>query len=196
MRCISQIIAHSSVGLTAKRHQLSLEYDIVFDNYYSIAHFKALVKPFFSKNQNFFGCKIPAAETGSREVTLQNFSQRKNSDTILVGRNSYANAHGRSNDAGLQVSTLSCCRLCLYDSFHQSFEVLGQLVCAEGCLTDRAVDDVGLVETILDLTSLSLCNSLCYVRSYSTTPSGSASVHGDQAPYRDDQPDPSYPGMR
>ena len=54
MRCISQIIAHSSVGLTAKRHQLSLEYDIVFDNYYSIAHFKALVKPFFQKNQNFF----------------------------------------------------------------------------------------------------------------------------------------------
>jgi hypothetical protein len=54
VRCISQIIAHSSVGLTAKRHQLSLEYDIVFDNYYSIAHFKALVKPFFQKNQNFF----------------------------------------------------------------------------------------------------------------------------------------------
>ena len=53
MRCISQIIAHSSVGLTAKRHQLSLEYDIVFDNYYSIAHFKALVKPFFQKNQIF-----------------------------------------------------------------------------------------------------------------------------------------------
>ena len=54
MRCISQIIAHSSVGLTAKRHQLSLEYDIVFDNYYSIAHFKALVKPFFQKTENFF----------------------------------------------------------------------------------------------------------------------------------------------
>ena len=31
------------------------------------------------------------------------------------------------------------------------------------------MDDVGLVETILDLTSLSLCNSLCYVRSYSTS---------------------------
>ena len=85
MRCISQIIAHSSVGLTAKRHQLSLESDIVFDNYYSIAHFKALVKPFFSKKSKFFpDAKIPAAETGSREVTLQIFLSGKTQTPYLL----------------------------------------------------------------------------------------------------------------
>ena len=35
-----------------------------------------------------------------------------------------------------------------------------QLLSAEGSLADRAVDDVGLVETVLDLTSLGLLNSL------------------------------------
>ena len=56
----------------------------------------------------------------------------------------------------LNVLTLCSSRLSLDDSAHQSVEVVLQLLSAEGSLADRAVDDVGLVETVLDLTSLGL----------------------------------------
>ena len=42
----------------------------------------------------------------------------------------------------------------------QGVEVLTELLSAEGSLADGAVDDVGLVKTVLDLTGLSLVNSL------------------------------------
>ena len=56
----------------------------------------------------------------------------------------------------LDILALCCGRLRLDDGAKQRVQVLGQLLSAEGDLADRAVDDVGLVETVLDLTGFDL----------------------------------------
>ncbi len=68
----------------------------------------------------------------------------------------YAGAHGGGNHAGTDILTLGSGGLCLDDGAHQGVEVLLQLLGAEGNLADGAVDDVGLVQTVLDLTGLRL----------------------------------------
>ena len=78
----------------------------------------------------------------------------------LRGVDADAGAHGRSNDAGLDILTLGRSGLSLDYSVEQGVEVLTELLSAEGSLADGAVDDVGLVETVLDLTGLSLVDSL------------------------------------
>ena len=59
-------------------------------------------------------------------------------------------------------------RFCFDDGGHQSVEVLADLLGAEGNLADRAVNDVCLVKTVLNLTCLSLFNSLSNIRSNRT----------------------------
>ena len=78
----------------------------------------------------------------------------------LGGVDADAGAHGRSDDAGLDILTLGRSGLRLDNGLKQSVEVLAELLCAEGSLADGAVDDVGLIETVLDLTGLSLVDSL------------------------------------
>ena len=69
-----------------------------------------------------------------------------------------AGAHGGCYGAALDILTLSSGRLSLDDSTEKCVEVLSELFSTEGSLTDGAVDDVGLVETILDTTSLGFLN--------------------------------------
>ena len=63
-----------------------------------------------------------------------------------------ARTHRGSDGAASDILTLCSGGLCLDDGAHQSIEVLNELFGAEGCLADRAGDDVGLVETVVDLT--------------------------------------------
>ena len=86
--------------------------------------------------------------------------------SILAGADLDAGAHGRSQDAGLDILTLCSSRLCLDDGSNEGVEVLNQLLGAERNLADGAVDDVGLVETILDLTGLDLADGLSNIGSY------------------------------
>ncbi len=67
-----------------------------------------------------------------------------------------AGAHRRCKNAGTNVLTLSGSGLSLDNSAHECVEVLAELLSTEGSLTDNAVNDVGLIETVLDLTCLSL----------------------------------------
>ena len=69
-----------------------------------------------------------------------------------------AGAHRGSDDAALDILTLSCSGLCLDDRAEESVEVLLELVCAKGSLSDGAVNDVGLVQTILNLTGFDIGN--------------------------------------
>ena len=78
----------------------------------------------------------------------------------------YARTHGGSQYAGSDILTLCSGRFCLYDGAHQGVKVLLQLLNTEGSLADRAVDDVGLVQTVLDLTSFRFLNRFDNVRSY------------------------------
>ena len=82
----------------------------------------------------------------------------------LVRVDLHARSHRCSNNAGTDVLALSSSRLCLVDGFQQRVEVFRQLLCTEGNLADRAVDDVGLVETILDLTGFDLLDGSGDVR--------------------------------
>ena len=70
----------------------------------------------------------------------------------LVGVDADAGAHGRADDAGTDVLTLRGGGLRLYDRVKQGVEVLRELLGAEGRSAYRAVDDVRLVKTVLDLT--------------------------------------------
>ena len=79
---------------------------------------------------------------------------------LLLSVDLNAGAHGGSSDTGLDVLALCCCGLCLDDSADECDIVVVQLLCAEADLTDGAVDDVGLVQTVLNLTSLSIVDSL------------------------------------
>ena len=75
-----------------------------------------------------------------------------------------ARAHCGSCNAASDVLTFSSSRFCSVDGADKSVVVVNKLFCAEGNLADRAVDDVGSVKTILNLTSLSVLNSLSNVR--------------------------------
>ena len=79
---------------------------------------------------------------------------------LFVGVHLHAGTHGGSGHAGLDILALGSGGLGLDDSADEGGIVLKQLVSAEGHLADGAVDDVGLVQTILDLTGLRLLNSL------------------------------------
>ena len=72
----------------------------------------------------------------------------------LGGSNLDAGAHGGGQDAAADILTLCSGGLCLDDRADQGVEVLRQLFGAEGSLADGAVDDVGLVETVLDRKSV------------------------------------------
>ena len=74
--------------------------------------------------------------------------------TNLVGVDLHAGAHGGSHGAGLDVLTLGSGGLSADDGAQQGVEVLLQLLNAEGNLADRAVNDIGLVQTVLDLTAI------------------------------------------
>ena len=80
--------------------------------------------------------------------------------TDLAGIDADAGAHRGGDDAGTDILALAGGRLRLDDRAEQSVEVLLQLLRAEGNLADNAVDDVGLVETVLDLTGLGVGDSL------------------------------------
>ena len=47
----------------------------------------------------------------------------------------------------------------------QGVEVFTELLCAEGCLADGAVDDVCFIETVFDLTGFGVCYCLCNIGS-------------------------------
>jgi len=78
---------------------------------------------------------------------------------ILGGVDLDAGAHGGSDGAGTDILTLGSCGLSLHNSADQSVHVLLQLLGTEGDFADGAVDDVGLVQTVLDLTSLDFLDS-------------------------------------
>ena len=71
-----------------------------------------------------------------------------------------AGAHGGGHGAGTDILALGSGGLGLDDGADQSVEVIVQLLGAKGNLADGAVNDVGLVETVLDLTGLSLETAL------------------------------------
>ena len=75
---------------------------------------------------------------------------------ILGCGNLHAGAHGGNHGAGADILTLRSGGLRLHDGLQQRVHVLGQLLGAEGHLADGAVDDVGLVQTVLDLTGFDL----------------------------------------
>ncbi len=79
-----------------------------------------------------------------------------------------AGAHRRCKNAGTNVLTLSGSGLSLDNSAHECVEVLAELLSTEGSLTDNAVNDVGLIETVLDLTCLSLGNRTTDIGGYGT----------------------------
>ena len=62
----------------------------------------------------------------------------------------YARAHGGSHHAGADILALGSGGLRLDDGAQQRVEVLRQLLCAKGDLAERAVDDVGLIQAVLD----------------------------------------------
>ena len=75
-----------------------------------------------------------------------------------------AGAHGGRRDAGLDVLALRGGRLGLDDRADERVVVLGELLSAKADLADRAVDDVGLVETVLDLTGFGFLDGVGDVR--------------------------------
>ena len=78
---------------------------------------------------------------------------------ILGSGNLDAGAHGGGHGAGTDILTLGSGGLSLHNRGNQGIHVLGQLLGAEGNLADGAVDDVGLVQTVLNLTGFDLLDS-------------------------------------
>ena len=74
--------------------------------------------------------------------------------SILGGIDLDARAHGGGDDAGADILALGGGGLGLDDRADEGGHVLLQLLGAERHLAAGAVDDVGLVETVLDLTGL------------------------------------------
>ena len=72
----------------------------------------------------------------------------------MQGIDLHAGAHGGGHGAGTDILALSSSGLRLHNCGNQSVHVLLQLLSTEGNLADGAVDDVGLVQTVLNLTSL------------------------------------------
>ena len=75
----------------------------------------------------------------------------------------HAGAHGGRGYTAANILALGGGRLRLHDGAHQRVIVLSQLLGAEGHLADGAVDDVGLVQAVLDLTGLDLLHGLGHV---------------------------------
>ena len=71
-----------------------------------------------------------------------------------------------------------------------------QLFSAERDLTDWAVDDIGFVEAVLDLTGLCLGNSFRNVRGDCAGLRRTASSRAGQGFYQDGRQRPSYPGLQ
>ena len=71
-----------------------------------------------------------------------------------------AGAHGGGEHEALDVGTLGGSGLCLDDSIHEGVQVLSELFLAEAYLADGAVADIGLINTILNLTGFNIGNSL------------------------------------
>ena len=80
----------------------------------------------------------------------------------------YARAHGCGNNAGFNVLTFCCCGFCFNNCTHKSVKVFLEFFNTKGSFTDRAVDDVGFVETVLDFTCFSFFNSFSNIGGYST----------------------------
>ena len=95
--------------------------------------------------------------------------QKSKLDTVLQGVQTDARAHGGGDGSALEVGTLCCSGLCLGNSLHHSVQVGVQLLCTERSLAHGHMDDVLLVQTVLDLTSLGLGNSLAQVGSNGTS---------------------------
>ena len=72
----------------------------------------------------------------------------------LQGIDADGGAHGAAQVQRADVGALRGGGLRLVDGVHQGLQVLLELLGAEGDLADGAVDDSGLVQTILNLTSL------------------------------------------
>ena len=100
-----------------------------------------------------------ASQSDDGEVLPQNFK----SDTVLQGVETDARAHGGSDGSALEVSALCSGGLSLCNGAHDGIQVAVQLLCTEGSLAHGDMDDVLLVQTVLDLTSLGLGNSLAQV---------------------------------
>ena len=81
----------------------------------------------------------------------------------LSGVDLDAGAHGGGDDAALHIGALGGGGLGLQNGAHEGVEVLAQLLGAEGDLADGAVDDVGLVQTVLHLTGLGFLHSASHV---------------------------------
>ena len=75
-----------------------------------------------------------------------------------------ARTHGGSDHTGFDILALCRSGFRLDDRAEQGVEVLLELLRAERDLTDRAVDDVGFVETVLDLTGFRLLDRLGDIR--------------------------------
>ena len=86
-------------------------------------------------------------------------------DTVLQGVETDARAHSGSDGSALEVSALCSGGLCLCNGAHDGIQVAVQLLCTEGSLAHGDMDDVLLVQTVLDLTSLGLRNCLAQIGS-------------------------------
>ena len=75
-------------------------------------------------------------------------------DTVLQGVETDARAPGGGDGSALEISALCCGRLCLSNRAHNGIQVGVQLLCTERSLAHGHMDDVLLVQTVLDLTSL------------------------------------------
>ena len=99
---------------------------------------------------------------------------------ILGGVDLDTGAHGGGDGAGTDILALGSGGLGLDDSLDQGVHVLLQLLNAEGNLTDGAVDDVGLVQTILDLTGLNLLDGSADIGGHGTGLGGGHQTLGAQ----------------
>ena len=79
---------------------------------------------------------------------------------IPVADNLDAGAHGGCKRDALDVLALDCSGSCLDDRINKCVVVGQQLLFCEGSLADRAVDDVGLVQSVLDLTCFDIVDCL------------------------------------
>ena len=100
----------------------------------------------------------------ARERALSSvFSSKLNLYAVLIGSNADAGAHGGGDGSALEVLALGSGGLSLGDGIQDGVQVGHQLLGAERGLADGHMDDVLLVQTVLDLTGLSVGNSLADV---------------------------------
>ena len=116
----------------------------------------------------------PPVQTGGEVIP------NKKNLLVLAGGNLHAGAHGGGQDAASDILALSSGGLGLDNSVDQGLEVLGQLLSAERNLANGAVDDVGLIETVLDLTSLDLLNGSGHIGGHGASLGGGHQAFGAQ----------------